>query len=107
MPLYEYRCQSCGETIEVIQKFSDKPKTRCEACGGRLEKLLSASGFVLKGSGWYKTDYAGSSKPKPSGAATEGGGSKDAGSTDSGSKDAGSKDAGSKKGKALAGSAAD
>ena len=62
MPLYEYRCAKCGERIEVIQSFSDKPLSKHAGCGGKLEKLISRSGFVLKGSGWYQTDYkAGSS----------------------------------------------
>jgi putative FmdB family regulatory protein len=58
MPLYEYRCQDCGETVEVIQKFSDPVLTVCKACGGRLERLLSAPAIQFKGSGWYVTDYA-------------------------------------------------
>ncbi len=58
MPLYEYKCHSCGKTIEVIQKFSDEPLKTHEDCGGELEKLISRSAFQLKGSGWYATDYA-------------------------------------------------
>jgi putative FmdB family regulatory protein len=58
MPLYEYRCEDCGETIEVIQKFSDPPVELCKACGGSLERLLSAPTIQFKGSGWYVTDYA-------------------------------------------------
>jgi putative FmdB family regulatory protein len=61
MPLYEYRCAKCGEKFEVIQKFSDAPLTIHEACGGTVERLISLSGFSLKGSGWYATDYAKSS----------------------------------------------
>lgn len=57
MPLYEYRCSKCGHQFEVIQKFSDSPKTKCPKCGGLLEKLLSASAIQFKGSGWYVTDY--------------------------------------------------
>ena len=58
MPLYEYKCHSCGKTFEVIQKFSDEPlKTHAE-CGGEVERLLSAPAFHLKGTGWYATDYA-------------------------------------------------
>ena len=57
MPLYEYRCTACGAQIEVIQSFRDKPRTRCEACGGRMEKLVSRSGFILKGGGWYETGF--------------------------------------------------
>jgi putative FmdB family regulatory protein len=58
MPLYEYRCAKCGNVFEVIQKFSDTPLTVHEACGGSVERLISLSGFSLKGSGWYATDYA-------------------------------------------------
>lgn len=58
MPIYEYGCKKCGKVIEVRQKFSDAPLKKCESCKGELEKLISASSFVLKGSGWYKTDYA-------------------------------------------------
>jgi len=58
MPIYEYRCEECGQVIELIQKFSDAPLTKCESCGGKLEKLLSPPGLQFKGSGWYVTDYA-------------------------------------------------
>ena len=58
MPLYEYRCSKCGKTFEVLQKFSDAPLKKHPGCGGKVEKLISASGFHLKGSGWYATDYA-------------------------------------------------
>lgn len=63
MPLYEYQCVSCGTRIEKIQKFSDAPLTKCSKCGGKLERLISASSFQLKGSGWYATDYAKRSGP--------------------------------------------
>ena len=59
MPLYEYECRKCKARTEVMQKFSDKPLTRCPGCKGRLEKLLSAPAIQFKGSGWYVTDYAG------------------------------------------------
>ncbi|HEX8492404.1 MAG TPA: FmdB family zinc ribbon protein [Pyrinomonadaceae bacterium] len=58
MPLYEYECQKCKAHIEILQKLSDKPLTKCRKCGGRLEKQWSQSGFQFKGSGWYVTDYA-------------------------------------------------
>ena len=57
MPIYEYECSKCGKTIEVIQKFSDKPLKKHKECGGNLNKLISAAGFQFKGSGWYVTDY--------------------------------------------------
>ena len=71
MPLYEYQCSKCGRKFEVLQKFADAPLTVHEECGGAVERLLSASGFQFKGSGWYVTDYARGSKPesKPEGKA--------------------------------------
>jgi putative FmdB family regulatory protein len=62
MPIYEYECTNCGNIEEVLQKFSDKPLTRCNHCSGKLHKLVSQSTFHLKGSGWYVTDYADKSK---------------------------------------------
>jgi putative FmdB family regulatory protein len=65
MPIYEYRCTSCGHEKEVLQKLSDLPITECPACGKpTLRKLVSAAGFHLKGSGWYATDFKGGAKPK-------------------------------------------
>jgi putative FmdB family regulatory protein len=58
MPIYEYSCKKCGKTIEVIQKFSDPALKKHQGCGGALTKLISASAFQLKGTGWYVTDYA-------------------------------------------------
>ena len=58
MPIYEYECTNCGRIEEVLQKFSDKPVTKCQYCSGKLNKLVSQSTFHLKGTGWYVTDYA-------------------------------------------------
>jgi putative FmdB family regulatory protein len=67
MPLYEYKCQSCGKTFEVIQKFADEPLKTHPECGGIVEKLFSAPAFHLKGTGWYATDYGkGNGKSGPS-----------------------------------------
>ena len=65
MPIYEYRCEDCGQVKEHLQKLSDAPIAECPACGGsHYTKLLSAGGFQLKGSGWYATDFkGGGSKP--------------------------------------------
>lgn len=58
MPIYEYGCEACGHTLEIQQKFSDDPLRTCPACGkDELRKLISATAFVLKGSGWYKDGY--------------------------------------------------
>ena len=60
MPIYEYRCQSCGFQKEHLQKMSDAPLSACPSCGATgYAKLLSAAGFQLKGSGWYATDFKG------------------------------------------------
>ncbi|HEX8740070.1 MAG TPA: zinc ribbon domain-containing protein [Casimicrobiaceae bacterium] len=58
MPIYEYRCSSCGHQLEVLQKFSDPPQVECPHCHRPdLVKLVSPVGFQLKGSGWYVTDF--------------------------------------------------
>jgi putative FmdB family regulatory protein len=58
MPIYEYRCDSCGHQKEFLQRLSDKPLTQCPECGKRgFHKLMSAAGFHLKGTGWYATDF--------------------------------------------------
>ncbi len=66
MPIYEYRCSSCGVQKDVLQKISDAPLTACPVCGKEtFSKQLSAAGFQLKGSGWYATDFKSSgSKPE-------------------------------------------
>jgi putative FmdB family regulatory protein len=65
LPIYEYKCEGCGEVFEVIQKFADEPVTVHEKCGGHVHRLMSAPSFQFKGSGWYVTDYAkgGNSNP--------------------------------------------
>ena len=63
MPIYDYKCSNCGQEHEIIQKFSDKPKTLCSKCGEEsLTKLISAPSFRLKGGGWYETDFKTGSK---------------------------------------------
>ena len=56
MPTYQYRCTSCGEELEAVQKFTDPALTTCPACAGDLRKVFSAVGVVFKGSGFYATD---------------------------------------------------
>lgn len=60
MPLYEYKCNECHETMEFIQKFSDPVKTDCKLCGARqsLTKMISSPTIQFKGNGWYLTDYS-------------------------------------------------
>lgn len=64
MPIYEYNCDNCG-VVEVMQKITEAPLKKCPNCKSKVERMLSRSSFVLKGSGWYATDYArkGSSEP--------------------------------------------
>ncbi|MES2686497.1 MAG: FmdB family zinc ribbon protein [Pseudomonadota bacterium] len=60
MPIYAYKCESCGHTKDVLQKMSDAPLTDCPQCGApAFKKQLTAAGFQLKGSGWYVTDFRG------------------------------------------------
>jgi putative FmdB family regulatory protein len=98
MPIYEYRCQSCGHELEKLQKISDAPLVDCPECGKpELTKLISAAGFRLKGGGWYETDFKKDNKRNLAG---DGKGEKksdgDAGSKGDSKKDASS--AGSKSG---------
>jgi putative FmdB family regulatory protein len=57
MPIYEYKCDNCGEVFEVRQKFADEPVQVHEKCGGPVHRLMSTPSFNFKGSGWYVTDY--------------------------------------------------
>jgi putative FmdB family regulatory protein len=60
MPIYAYKCGSCGHAKDVLQKISDAPLTVCPACGAdAFAKQVTAAGFQLKGSGWYATDFRG------------------------------------------------
>ena len=67
MPIYEYRCSKCGFQKEFLQRLSEAPLVKCPECGKRtLNKMVTAAGFQLKGTGWYATDFKNSgSKPKP------------------------------------------
>jgi len=64
MPIYEYQCQKCDSVFEVMQSISAKPLKACQrqGCSGKVARLVSASGFILKGSGWYATDYPSDSR---------------------------------------------
>ena len=66
MPIYAYRCESCGHAKDVLQKLSDPLLTVCPVCGAdTFRKQLTAAGFQLKGSGWYVTDFRGGATPGP------------------------------------------
>lgn len=64
MPIYEYKCNECGQIFDVLQKINSEPVKDCIHCGSKVEKLISASSFQFKGSGWYVTDYKKSASDK-------------------------------------------
>ena len=73
MPIYEYACASCDHHLEALQKISEDPLVFCPECGEEsLKKMVSAAAFVLKGSGWYETDFKNSGKEKPKDAKASG-----------------------------------
>ena len=93
MPIYAYKCESCGFSKDVLQKMSDAPLSDCPSCGGSsFKKQLTAAGFQLKGSGWYATDFKGGSTAAPAttpggeGGSGGGGGGDSAKPADSGGK---------------------
>lgn len=95
MPIYEYRCQSCGHELERLQRMSEPTLTDCPSCcEASLQRLISAAGFRLKGAGWYETDFkqgnkrnlveaADSKAEGPAPAATSPAGGETVGKTDS------------------------
>jgi putative FmdB family regulatory protein len=64
VPTYDYRCDQCDRTFEVRQRISAEPLTTCERCGGPIRRLLAAAPFILKGGGWYVTDYPSEGRKK-------------------------------------------
>ena len=68
MPIYEFVCESCGRTVERLQKLTDPPPDACPECGGRMAKIMSRNSFQLKGGGWYRDLYGSTGDGKPSGA---------------------------------------
>src|ERR1700732_1807322 len=62
MPIYEYKCPKCG-VVEVMQGIKEASLKKCPNCKAKVERMISSSSFVLKGSGWYATDYAKKSTP--------------------------------------------
>lgn len=92
MPTYEYHCDGCGRDFEIKQRISEDPLTTCEKCGGHVRRLISPAPFILKGQGWYVTDYPSASRKqameseksgaKAAPAGDKGGSEKSASSTD-------------------------
>lgn len=97
MPIYEYECRKCKAHNEVFQKMTDKALTKCRACGGRLEKQWSQTGFQFKGSGWYVTDYAGRKAETNETTATNGKADAAAGETKTATTETASKESGESK----------
>jgi len=64
VPTYEYQCEKCQRVFEVRQRITEAPLTVCEACGGHVKRLLSPAPFILKGEGWYVTDYPSEARKK-------------------------------------------
>lgn len=84
MPIYAYRCDSCGFEKDVLQKISDAPLTQCPNCGkDAFRKQVTAAGFQLKGSGWYVTDFRGGNSGKSGGKSEPATGSKPGGENSS------------------------
>lgn len=94
MPIYEYRCESCGHEQEFLRKISDPPVTDCPSCGkATMVKKVTAAGFQLKGSGWYVTDFrnnnaGGAAAKKDSKPVESGGGEASSGASDASKSDA-------------------
>ena len=103
MPLYEYKCKK-GHVFDVIQSFSDDPITKCEICGAKCERVLSAPSIHFKGSGFYNTDYGTRRRAKENAAnsasSENGSSSSDSSSSDSGAKSDSSSTSESKKSEA-------
>lgn len=76
MPIYEYQCENCGRQFEVMQRMTEPLLATCEQCGGHVRRLISHTSFVLKGSGWYVTDYPSESRKKALAQEKNGGDSK-------------------------------
>ena len=94
MPTYEYECTACHRVFEVRQRITEPPLTTCDACGGSVRRLLSPAPFILKGEGWYVTDYPSAARKKameseksaPAGAAADKAATKSEGSKTDGAK---------------------
>jgi putative FmdB family regulatory protein len=113
MPIYAYRCESCGFKKDALQKMSDAPLTTCPECGKEtFVKQVTAAGFQLKGSGWYVTDFRGGNNGAPAAkkddgakAETKSEGASDSGNSGTASKDSGNSDSGNSSSKSDSSSA--
>ena len=97
MPIYEYRCAKCGHQLEVLQRISEPPLTKCPECGKKsLKKMVTAAGFQLKGTGWYATDFKNSGNKGKSKETSGEGAAKESSTKESSSKESATKESASK-----------
>lgn len=87
MPIYEYKCGKCG-VVEVMQRITESPLKKCPNCKRRVERMISPTSFVLKGTGWYATDYAKKGSAPPSDTTSTGNGSESKNTATSSNSDA-------------------
>lgn len=103
MPIYEYKCAKCG-VVEVMQGIKEAPLKKCPNCKSKVERMISSSSFVLKGSGWYATDYAKKSTPPPSDSSSASNGTNGTASSSDGAKSTAEKSASASESKPAASS---
>ena len=93
MPIYEYRCGKCGFQKEYLQRLNEAPLTKCPECGKRtFNKMVTAAGFQLKGTGWYATDFKNKGAPAAKTDKSSEGSAKDSAAKESSAKDSGAKE---------------
>lgn len=102
MPTYEYECPKCPRVFEVRQRITEPPLETCDRCGGPIHRLLSAAPFILKGEGWYVTDYPSEARKKAT--SSESGSKESTSDAKTGSAKTGSKDGASADSKTAASS---
>jgi putative FmdB family regulatory protein len=102
MPIYEYKCPKCG-VVEVMQGIKQAPLKKCPNCKRKVERMMSSTSFVLKGTGWYATDY-GKKTPPPSETSSASNGTNGTASEGDGAKSSGEKGASSSETKTAASS---
>jgi len=94
MPTYEYECPKCPRVFEVRQRITEPPLETCDRCGGPVHRLLSAAPFILKGEGWYVTDYPSEARKKATSSESSG---KETSSKETSSKESSAKESSSAK----------
>ena len=74
MPIHEYQCRKCEAVVERIEGMHDAPMRKCPSCGGKVDQMISSGAFILKGTGWYATDYGSKSHDNGNGKGKKGNG---------------------------------